>query len=60
LVGRIVHFDYVGNDHRHYENGTIVSHLGGMCFGVVMDGYTANGHHITVDMHRSEFTLPRA
>jgi len=60
LIGRHVTFRYIGGDYRLYTGGTIAEHLGGMRFGVKVDGYTANGRAVTVDMHRGEFQLPRA
>ena len=54
LIGRRVRFDY-----RGHTAGTIAEHLGGLRFGILVDGYTAYGHTITVDMQRHEFQLPR-
>jgi hypothetical protein len=60
LIGRAVRFHYTGGNSRQYASGTIAEHLGGMRFGVRVDGYTAHGHNVTVDMHRGEFSLPGA
>lgn len=60
LIGRQVSFAYTGGDGRRYTAGRIAEHLGGMRFGILVDGYTAYGRTITVDMHRAEFALPRA
>jgi len=52
LIGRRVTFRYNVWDNT-YTTGTIGEHLGGMRFGILVDDYH------TVDMHRSEFALPR-
>ena len=60
LIGRRVRFAYTGGDGRRYTAGRIAEHLGRMRFGIAVDGYTAYGRPVTVDMHRAEFSLPRA
>ncbi len=55
LIGRRI---VVDNNGIRYH-GTIVEVLPNMRFGAHLDGYTAYGKPVNVDLRRSEFTLPK-